>query len=89
MIAGLLTHSLCKGSDPLAFGLGTGRLHTWHVVKRPRGLIMAAENKEQELRDKRQELREIKEELRADEATRGDKQALRERRNRCVRRWTG
>jgi hypothetical protein len=41
---------------------------------------MAAENKEQELRDKRRELRGIKEELHADETGRGDKQALKARR---------
>jgi len=43
-------------------------------------LIMATEDKRQEMRDKRQEMHEIKEELHANETARGDKQALKARR---------
>ncbi len=62
------------------FSLDSDRLDTWYVVKPTEELIMAAEDKRQDLHDKRQEMREIKEELHADETARGDKQALKARR---------
>jgi hypothetical protein len=63
----------CLASTPVGYVLGT-------LSGEPRELIVAGEDKEQELHDKRQELREIKEEIHADETSREDKRALRERR---------
>jgi hypothetical protein len=62
------------------FSLHSGRLCTWYVVSERRELIVAGEEKGQELRDKRQELRGIKEELQSDQTSREEKRALREKR---------